>query len=138
MALIAFSSPSFGQVNGNIIFSGTVASSCAFSSSSAGVASVSGTGFSSTSDGTITVDNNDPSNYTLSLGSLTLTTAPDGQSISASTSTPTVTGSNAGISLPAALANAGTDVVSVDVSGTLDSTATAGSYVFTQVVTCAP
>jgi hypothetical protein len=124
-------------VDGNIIFSGTVASSCSFTSASAGTLTISGTSISSATAGTIQVTNNDPAAYDLSVGSSTLTTAPNGEGITSITATPTVTGDNAGITLPATLTNAGVDTVSVALTaGTLDAVATAGTYVLTQVITC--
>ena len=124
-------------VDGNVLFSGTVSSACSFNSASPGTLTVTGTSISSASPGTINVLNNDPGAFTLTLGSTALTTSPDGQTISAITVTPTVTGSNAGITLPATLDNSGTDTVSVALtSGTLDATATAGNYIVNQVISC--
>jgi hypothetical protein len=131
-----FSIPSHA-VDGNIIFSGTVASSCSFTSASAGTLTVSGTSISSASSGTIQVTNNDAGAYDLLVGSTTLSTSPSGESISSITATPTVTGVNAGIALPSTLTNVGVDTVSVALTaGTLDAVATAGTYIVTQVITC--
>lgn len=135
--LALFAAQSFA-VDGNVFFNGTVASSCSFNSASAGTVSVSGTSFSSTANGSISVVNNDPGAYTLSIGALTLPTAPNGETISSSTTTTeSVTGANTGLVPPAVLTNAGTDVVELSITGTLTGAATAGSYIFQQVVTCA-
>lgn len=136
VALLAVLSTSAFAVDGNVFFNGTVASSCSFSSASAGTVNISGTAITAGTDGTINVLNNDPGVFTLSLGSTTLTSAPNTEALSSSTATPVVTGANAALSLPGVLANAGTDTVSISLTGTLDQTATAGAYVFTQVVSC--
>ena len=138
LALTMLPLSAFG-VTGNVLFNGTVASSCSFSSSSAGTLTVSGTSLTSATAGTIDVVNNDPGVFTLSITSTNLSTSPDGQGLSVSTVTGDVTaGPNIAIdALPASLVNAGTDTVSVEItSGTLDATATAGTYIVTTVVSC--
>lgn len=123
--------------DGSVLFTGSVTSDCSFNSASSGSLNVVGTSFSSTADGTINVVNNDAGVYTLSLGTTTLTGAPDGQAISSVTAAAVVTGANTGITLPATLTNSGTDSIAVSLSsGLLDATATAGNYVVTQVVQC--
>ena len=137
IAMALLCSASASAVTGNILFSGTVSSACSFSSASAGTLTISGTSLTSATPGTIDVLNNDPGVFTLSLGTTSVTTSPSGETLSSVTATPTVTGANAGITLPASLANAGTDTVSVALtSGVLSAVATAGSYVVTQVVDC--
>lgn len=136
VALLTVLSASAFAVDGSVFFNGTVASSCSFSSASAGTVNISGTAITAGTSGTINVLNNDPGTFTLSLGATTLSTAPSGETLTSSTATPTVTGANAALVLPGLLANAGTDTVSISLTGTLGQTATAGAYVFTQVVSC--
>jgi hypothetical protein len=131
LPLAAFSS------SGNVQFNGLVADSCTFNSAAPGTLTVSGLNIDSVESGSITVVNNSPQAFSLSFGNTDLVGAPNGEEITSVIVTGNVTGDNSGHIMGDTLANAGVDVLSVDLSsGVLDRVASAGVYIITTIVNC--
>ena len=143
VALAAFSGTLFAET---LTASGSVTTSCSFSNTAAGTLAISDTSVTTSSAPTTDVLNNDPAVYDVTVGNQSLS-APVGVSVLAvdiqnpSQPAGAVAIFTAGVEADGAsdnLAAAGTYSMAADFTATLASTATAGNYVATVNLTCAP
>lgn len=140
---LAFALPASAET---INFDGTITTSCTFSGTTDGTLNIIGTTITTGTSGSTVITNNDPGAYSLTVSPITSITAPDGLTITGNlTQTPNVsTGPNSAETFTgddatgytATLTAAGADTFTLSLTGTLDGTATAGTYTAVSTVTC--
>lgn len=125
--------------------SGNVGGSCTFSGNTTGLLTVVGTSVSSDAPAAVQIDNNDAGGFTLTIDPVTaLSTGPVTALTSNASLVPSIAGDNSAGSFSGddttgytqLLANAGTDTLTINASGVLSQTATAGFYNMSINVTC--